>query len=63
MKKTIKIDVEIPDFLDEELVALLSMLKQEELVALKPFLRGVLFGTGRYSLEEIDALESRYNGK
>ena len=63
MKKTIKIDVEIPDFLDEELVALLSMLKQEELVALKPVLRGVLFGTGRYSLEEIDALESRYNGK
>ena len=50
MKKTIKIDVEIPDFLDEELVTLLSMLKQEELAALKPLLKGILFGSGRYSL-------------
>lgn len=63
MKKTIKIDVEIPDFLDDELVTLLSMLKQEELAALKPLLKGILFGSGRYSMEEISALEDRYNGK
>lgn len=63
MKKTIKIDVEIPDFLDEELVTLLSMLKQEELAALKPLLKGILFGSGRYSLEDISALEDRHDRK
>lgn len=63
MKKTIKIDVDIPDFLDDELVTLLSMLKQEELAALKPLLKGILFGSGRYSMEEISALEERYSGK
>jgi len=62
MKKTIKIDVEIPDFLDEELVTLLSMLTHEELAALKPFLKGALFACGRYSPEEISALETRFHG-
>ncbi|MBD5465880.1 MAG: hypothetical protein HDR22_08705 [Lachnospiraceae bacterium] len=60
MKKTIKIDIEVPDFLDEELVTLLSMLTLEELAALKPFLKGMLFGCGRYTLEEINVLEARF---
>ena len=59
MKKTIKIDMEVPDFLDEELVTLLSMLTHEELAALKPFLKGMLFSCGRYTPEEINALEKR----
>lgn len=39
------------------------MLKQEELAALKPLLKGMLLGSGRYTLEEISALEERYSGK
>lgn len=53
MKKTLTINIEIPDFLDEELVTLLSMLTHEELATLKPFLKGILFSSGRYSLDEI----------
>lgn len=60
MKKTIKIDMEVPDFLDEELVTLLSMLTHEELSQLKPFLTGMLLACGRYTSEEILALESRF---
>lgn len=60
MKKTIEIDVEISDFLDEELVMLLSMFTREEFAALKPFLKGALFGCGRCTLEEISTLENRF---
>lgn len=60
MKKTIKIDMEVPDFLDEELVTLLSMLTHEELAALKPFLKGMLLVCGRYTPEEISALDNRF---
>lgn len=60
MKKTIKIDMEMPDFLDEELVTLLSMLTHEELAALKPFLEGMLLACGRYTSEEILALVKRF---
>ena len=60
MKKTIKIDMEVPDFLDEEFVTLLSMLTHEELASLKPLLKGMLLACGRYSSEELLALESRF---
>ena len=61
MKKTVQIDIEVPDFLDEEFVTLLSMLTSEELASLKPFLKGILFGSGRYTLEELDSLGNRSN--
>lgn len=57
MNKTVKIDIEIPDFLDDEFVTLLSMLNHEELYSLKMFVKGILFGCGRYTLEQIDAIQ------
>lgn len=61
MKKTVQIDIEVPDFLDEEFVTLLSMLTSEELASLKPLLKGMLFGSGRHTLEELDSLGNRSN--
>lgn len=56
MKKTITLDIEAPDFLDKEFITLLSLLTSEERHSLKIFVKGALFGSGRYTLEQIEAI-------
>ena len=46
MNKRIELDIELPEFLDNEFLTLLSMLSNEEITHLKSFIKGVLFGSG-----------------
>lgn len=55
MKKIIELEIEAPDFLDNEFLIMLSLLTSEELSSLKTFVKGVLFGCGRYTPEQINA--------
>ena len=59
MRKTIELDVDVPDFLDDEFVTLLSMLTEEELSNLKLFIKGILFACGRYTLEQINFISHK----
>ena len=55
MKKKIEIEFEIPEILDDESLALFSMLSENELKQLKGVAIGMLLNSGRYSSEEIAA--------
>ena len=56
MKKRIEVEVEIPEILDDESLALFSMLSEEELQQIKGIAIGMLLGSGRYSPDEIAAI-------
>ena len=56
MKKKIEIEIEVPEILDNESLALFSMLSENELQQLKGVAIGMLLSSGRYSPEEITAV-------
>ena len=56
MDRTVKLDVEVPDFLDDEFIQLLSSLNYEELSVLKTFIKCDLYASGRYTLEQLDSI-------
>lgn len=51
MKKII--EIELPDFIGNEFIALLSLLSQQELSQLKGIAAGLLLGSGKYSVDDI----------
>lgn len=51
MKKII--EIELPDFIDNEFIALLSLLSHQELSQLKGFFAGLLLGSSKYSVDDI----------
>nr|WP_305142543.1 hypothetical protein [uncultured Acetatifactor sp.] len=61
MNKRIELDIELPEFLDNEFLTLLSMLSNEEITHLKSFIKGVLFGSGRYTFEQIETVLKESN--
>lgn len=53
MKKIIEIEVEIPEFLDEGFVKLLSLLDKNELMLIKGCVSGMLIGNGKCTVEDL----------
>lgn len=49
MKKTIKIDVDVPEGVDEEFLKLYLMLTREEQTTVKGVVQGLLLASGRIS--------------
>lgn len=62
MRKTITVDVEVPEYFDGEFLYLFSLLTDSEATALasslKHFIKGMLFSSGRYTPEQFADMEA-----
>ncbi|HBH93808.1 MAG TPA: hypothetical protein DDX70_11490 [Bacteroides sp.] len=54
MKKVI--EIELPDFIDDSFISIMSLLTPQELSQLKGVATGLLLGSGRYTVDDITAI-------
>lgn len=59
MKKIIEVEIDVPDFIDNEFVELLSYLTDAEISYLKAVATGMLLGSGRLSSEQLCAIAEK----
>lgn len=54
MKKVI--EIELPDFIDDSFISIMSLLTPQELSQLKGVATGLLLGSGRYTVDDITTI-------